>query len=117
MSQPTPLHSTRDAIVRGLRTWALPRLIELPPQDWDAAIRKAQSADFDSVEQIGLIVGVVLVAYLLRIESGSVSAMASPFIYLTQFLEALLLLFLLVGPVYLRRARRGLDKEIAERMR
>jgi hypothetical protein len=116
MSQPTAPGSTRDVIVRGFRTWALPRVIELPPQHWDEAIRKAQSIDFDRVEQVGLIVGVVFVAYLLRVDFGTVPALDLPLIYLIQFLEALLLLVLLVGPVYLRRARRGLDKELAERV-
>ncbi len=64
---------------------------------------------------MALIFGVVGVTYLLRIEAGTVPAISLPVIYLVQFVEAAFLLSLLVGPFYLRRARRGLELFIAER--
>jgi hypothetical protein len=108
-----PVQAVKTTIVQGFRTWALPRLTELPDAQWDEAIRKAQTIEFDGVERIALIVGVVAVTYLLRIEAGTAPAISLPVIYLVQLIEAVLLLILFVGPFYLRRARRGLDFFIA----
>ncbi len=93
----------------------MPRLTELPGATWDDAIQKAQAIDFDAVERIALILGVAAVAYLLRIQPGTASAISLPVIYLVQFVEAAILLILFVGPFYIRRARRGLDLYIAKR--
>lgn len=109
------IRSVRDVIMRGFRTWALPRLSELPASTWDDAIHKAQSIDFDAIERGAMVAGVVFVAYALRIEGGTVPAISLPIIYLMQLMESVPLLILLVGPVYLRRARRGLDRVIADR--
>jgi hypothetical protein len=108
-----PAQTFKATIVQGFKTWALPRLAELPDAKWDEAIQKAQDTEFDGVERIALIAGLVAVTYLLRIESGAVPAISLPVIYLVQFVEAVLLLILLDGPFYLRRARRGLDLFIA----
>lgn len=109
-----PAQTFKATVVQGVKTWALPRLTELPEAKWDEAIQKAHAIEFDRIERIALIVGVVAVTYLLRIESGSVSTISLPVIYLVQFVEAALLLILLVGPFYLRRTRRGLDLFIAD---
>ena len=109
-----PAQTFKAKVVQGFKTWALPRLTELPDTKWDEAIQKAQAIEFDGVERIALIVGVVAVTYLLRIEAGTVPALSLPVIYLVQFIEAALLLILLVGPFYLRRARRGLDLYITQ---
>lgn len=95
----------------------MPRLTELPESTWDEAIQKAQAIDFDVVERMALVLGVVGVAYLLRIEAGTAPVISLPVIYLVQFFEAGFLLILLVGPFYLRRARRGLDQFIEDRNR
>lgn len=115
MDRSTLLQSTKGSFVRGLKTWALPRLMDLPPSGWDKAIREAQSIDFDAVERTMIILGVVVAAYVLRIEPGTASRWSLPAIYLVQFVQAVPLLVLLAGPAYLRRARRGLDKVIANR--
>jgi len=109
--------SFKAALVQGFKTWALPRLVELPHAQWAEAIREAQSVDFDGIERIALIVGVVAVAYLLRIEAGAVPMASLPAVYIVQFIEAAILLVLLVGPFYLRRARRGLDSFIADQQK
>lgn len=109
-----PAHTFKTTVIQGFKTWALPRLAGLPDTKWDEAIQKAQAVEFDGVERIALIVGVVAVTYLLRIEAGTAPAISLPVIYLVQIVEAVLLLILLVGPFYLRRARRGLDLFIAD---
>ena len=103
------MQATRSMIMRSFWTWAIPRLVELPPSSWDSAIRSARRIDFDMVERIGIIAGVAFVAYLLRVSPEQAASMTLPMIYLVQFVEAVPLLFLIVGPVFLRRARRGID--------
>ena len=106
-------HALRQALL-GM---ALPRLLELPPLDREDALEQARSIDFDTTERVGIVVGVVLTAYLLRFDPAQVQAMSLPLRYLVQFIAALPLLALLVGPFMLRRTRRGLDQVIAARRR
>ena len=114
LTWPMPVQPFKTVVVSGFRTWALPRLTELPESKWDEAIQKAQAIDFDVEERIALIIGVVGVTYLLRTDAGTVRTFSLPYLFLVQFVEAAFLLILLVGPFYLRRARRGLDSFIAE---
>jgi hypothetical protein len=99
-------------LTRSFWTWALPRLVELPPSSWDSAIRNARQVDFDRVERIGILAGVAFVAYLLRISPEQAASISLPMIYFVQFVEAVPLLVLTVGPVFLRRTRRGIALEI-----
>lgn len=62
-----------------------------------------------------MVAGVAFVAYLLGFDAEQALALSPPLRYLIQFVAALPLLVLVVGPVYLRRARRGLDAVIAAR--
>jgi hypothetical protein len=105
------------ALRRALLGMVLPRLLELPALDRDQALEQARSIDFDTSERVGIVVGVVLTAYLLRFDPAQVQAMSLPLRYLVQFIAALPLLGLLVGPFLLRRTRRGLDQVIAARRR
>ncbi len=115
MADPNAFQSLGNAIKQYYRSWAMPRLIELPAKEWDKAVEKATSIEFDFIERLGLIAGVVLVAYLLRFDHATAAALSLPVRYLFQFLVAAPLLGLVVGPVFLRRARRGLDVVLAER--
>ena len=93
--------------------WLYPRLRELPPEAWESTLAKARDTDFDTAEWVGVIGGVAFVAWLLGVEP-SVSTMQPPFIvHLLRFVVALPLLAAVVGPIYLRRTRRGLDRELA----
>lgn len=107
--------SAATGLWRGLAMTALPRLAELPPGERDEAIEQARNAEFDGWERVGMIAGVALTAYLLRFELPPAHAWALPLRYLVQFAAAVPLLVLLVGPFYLRCARRGLDQVIASR--
>jgi len=106
------MQATRTMLTRSFWTWALPRLVELPPSSWDSAIRNARQVDFDRVERIGILAGVAFVAYLLRISPEQAASISLPMIYFVQFVEAVPLLVLTVGPVFLRRTRRGIALEI-----
>jgi len=92
--------------------WLYPRLREIPPEAWKPMLTKARATDFDTVEWAGFVAGVAFVAWLLDVEP-SVLAVQSPFlVYLLQFVLAFPLLVAVVGPIYLRRTRRGLDREL-----
>ena len=95
--------------------WLYPRLRELPPEAWESMLSKARDTDFDTAEWVGIVGGVAFVAWLLGVEP-SLLTMHPPFIvHLLRFVLALPLLAAVVGPIYLRRTRRGLDRELARR--
>ena len=106
-------HPWHSALKRGILTWLLPRIMELPPRDWDRAVKQARNVEFDWLETIWLIGGVAFVTYLLRFDPEQATTISVPMRYLVQFVAAFPLLLIVVGPVYLRRARRGLDTVIA----
>lgn len=103
----------RGALKRGILSWLLPRIIELPPREWDSAARQARNVEFDWMETVWLIAGVAFVTYLLRFDPDQATSVSLPLRYLAQFVAAIPLLLIVIGPVYLRRARRGLDGVIA----
>lgn len=103
----------RGALKRGILSWLLPRIIELPPREWDSAAKQARNVEFDRIETVWLIGGVGFVTYLLRFDPNEATSISLPLRYLAQFVAAIPLLLVIVGPAYLRRARRGLDAVIA----
>lgn len=92
--------------------WAYPALRRLPPAEWDEALKQARETNFDTIEWTGLLAGIAFVTYLLRFDADQAAALSLPVRYFIQFLVAVPLLGLVVGPFYLRRTRRGLDQEI-----
>ncbi|MDP1735486.1 MAG: hypothetical protein Q8L44_14095 [Sulfuritalea sp.] len=112
MANPNTSHPWRGALKRGIQSWLLPRIIELPPREWDSAAKQARSVEFDWLETVWLIGGVAFVTYLLRFDPDQVTSVSLPLRYLAQFVAAIPLLLVIVGPAYLRRARRGLDSVI-----
>ena len=95
--------------------WLYPRLKELPPALWGATLEKARAGDFETMEWVGIVGGVALVAWMLGIEIPALAAQPVAVLYLARFGLALPLLAIIVGPFYLRRTRRGLDRELALR--
>jgi len=83
--------------------------------EWDEALARAREMSFDTMEWMGIVVGVVFATYLLRFDADQAAALSLPVRYFIQFLAAVPLLALVVGPFYLRRTRRGLDQEIERR--
>lgn len=102
-------------IKRTLLIWALPRITEIGPGEWEDALKRARETDFDSIEWIGLLAGIAFTTYLLRFDAEQAAVLSLPAKYFAQFLAAVPLLALFVGPFYLRRTRRGLDQEIERR--
>jgi len=102
------------AIRRTLLLWALPRLDQFEAAEWEDVQRRASETDFDFFEWGGVLAGVVFVTYLMRF-SPDQATLPLPLLYVIQFVAAVPLLLLAVGPFYLRNMRRGLDQEIERR--
>ena len=95
--------------------WLYPRLRELPPEAWASMLNKARDTNFETAEWIGVIGGVAFVAWLLGVEPSVLAIQSRFIVHLLQFVLALPLLAAVVGPIYVRRTRRGLDRELARR--
>ena len=115
MPRQSTIHSLGDTLRRTFLVWAMPRLVELPPGEWEHAARLARNVEFDAVERIAIVAGVVFTAYALHFDPEQVGTLSVFARYLGQFLTAVPVLLLVVGPFMLRRARRGLDQVIAAR--
>jgi len=109
------LFVTMDAsrLGRHLRLLAYPRLRELPSAQWPEILGQARAAAFDLTERVAIVAGIALTTYLLQSLGDDTEGLLAH--YLTQFVLALPLLSILVGPLLLRRTRRGLDLEMARR--
>ena len=115
MAESVAPHRHPLKIDRMAMMWLYPRLRELPPEAWEPMLSKARDTRLDTVEWVGAVGGVAFVAWLLGVEA-SVFTTQPPFIvHLLRFLLALPLLAAVVGPIYLRRTRRGLDRELAHK--
>lgn len=95
--------------------WLYPRLRELPPEAWKSVLGKARNTDFETAEWIGVIGGVAFVAWLLGVEPSALAIHSRFVVHLLQFVLAFPLLAAVIGPIYVRRTRRGLDRELARR--
>lgn len=95
--------------------WLYPRLRALPPELWDSTLRKARDTDFETVEWVGMVGGVAFIAWLAGVDALALTTLPPVIAFLIRFLFALPLLAVVVGPIYLRRTRRGLDRELARR--
>lgn len=96
-------------------TWLYPRLREVPPATWEAILGKARGTDFEMREWIGVVGGLALVAWLVEAKVSAFATQAGPITHLLQFVLALPLLAVLIGPIYVRKTRRGLDRELARK--
>jgi len=94
---------------------AYPALRQLPRAEWNTALAQAREMNFDTMEWMGIVAGVAFATHLLRFDADQAAALALPARYFIQYLGAVPLIALFVGPLYLRRTRRGLDQEIQRR--
>ena len=85
-----------------------PRLRAWPIRDWPTLLGKANELESDPFERIGLIAGLVLVTWLLRPPDDMEASFL--LLFFTQMVLAVPLLFVIAGPLYLRRIRRGLQE-------
>lgn len=97
----------RSPYLQWLLAQLFPRLREWPVREWPAVLGKARQVEFDRLEQIATLAGVILVAWQVKpATSVGVSALLA---YLVQFVYLAPVLVLVLGPFFVRRIRRGLD--------
>ena len=94
-----------------------PQLCFFEPPERDTAIRRARELPFDVIELVGIAFGLVLVVSLTRYTARDFSSVDSAFLALANFVVAVPLLAVLVGPFLVRHVRRGLDEQLVERRR
>lgn len=103
----------RSLYLQWLLVQIFPRLRVWPVDRWPVVLGKAQDAELDQFERIGIIAAVVIATGFLQ--PATFGDVAVPFVFLSQFVIALPLLFILAGPFFLRRIRRFLDAEACNR--
>ena len=99
------------------RVWQLllPELQQIPQAERDGALRKARRHELDAIELVGRAAGLVVVTALTRY-SITDGAMSSRFAAaLVNFVVALPLLVVALGPFHVRRIRRGLRDQLQGR--
>lgn len=97
----------RSPYLQWLLAQLFPRLREWSVAEWTAVLGKARQVEFDRLEQIATLAGVILVAWQVKpATSVGVSAL---FAYLVQFVYLAPILLLVLGPFFVRRIRRGLN--------
>ncbi|MBK9606301.1 MAG: hypothetical protein IPO58_07795 [Betaproteobacteria bacterium] len=100
---------------RVVMVWLYPRLQELPAEAWQSVLGKARGAEMETAERVGVVGGVGVAAWLLGVEPSVFSTQPPILVHLLQFVLAVPLLVILVGPIHVRRTRRGLNHELARR--
>lgn len=96
----------RSPYLQWLLAQLFPRLREWPIQEWPTVLKSARQVDFDRLEEIATLAGVILVAWQVKpATSVGVSAL---FAFLVQFVYLAPVLLLVLGPFFVRRIRRGL---------
>lgn len=114
MTDSNALQSFSKALKRSALSWAMPHLVKLPPAEWQQAVQQARETSFDAIERIGVLAAIACTTYLLRFDVNE-TELSLPIRFVAQFVAAVPLLVLLVGPFYLRCLRRGLDHFIERR--
>lgn len=99
------------------RLWLalLPELRQFPPAEQDRVLGEARDTAFDATELIGLAVGLVAVTALTRWTLADATLASRFAAALVNFAVALPMLMVLLGPVHLRRLRRGLRELLRRR--
>jgi hypothetical protein len=91
-----------------------PELRALPSRDGERLLERAKERPFDSVELLGMAAGLVLVTALTRYGVHYFDMAGRFGLALANFLVAIPLLALAVGPFLVRRTRRGLRAEMKQ---
>lgn len=98
-----------------LAIFLYPQLQSFPEAERPQALRRARSTTFDVLELLGIALGLVLTTAITRYSAAELNPVERIAAILLNFALAVPLLLVLVGPFFIRRARRGLDSELANR--
>jgi hypothetical protein len=91
--------------------WLFPQLRRIPDSERAAALRKARANPYDAFELLGIAAGLVVVTALTRYD-GVWTGLGRVAAFCVNFAVALPLLGAFVGPLMVRRIRRGLDRQL-----
>lgn len=92
-----------------------PQLRAFDAGERDAALRRARDAPFDVVELVGLALGLVMATAITSHGGRECAAAGCVLAALVNFVVALPILAVLVGPFLVRHVRRGLARELEAR--
>ena len=92
-----------------------PRLRERPAAEWRSLLRQARDEPLEGWETGAIVAGVVFATWLLRVEPSILAGHSVAIVAIVQFVLALPVLAVAVGPVHVRRTRRGLAALLGER--
>ena len=98
-----------------MREVLYPRLLSFPEADRERVMRAARATPFDVIELVGMAFGLVAAVSLTRYGAEHWDLLERVAAALANFVLAIPLLALLVGPFLVRRIRRGLDYEAARK--
>lgn len=98
----------RSLYLQWLLVHLFPRLREWPVTEWPAVMKSARQENFDRLEEIATMAGVILVAWQIKpMTSVGGSALVA---FIAQFVYLAPALLLVLGPFFIRRIRRGLNE-------
>lgn len=92
-----------------------PRLAALPEGERPAALERARRTAFDVIELVGIALGLVVATAVTRYGAAELGPLERVGAAAANFILAVPLLALLVGPFLVRRVRRGLERELSGR--
>jgi hypothetical protein len=101
-----------NRIAEVLENLAYPELRPYGRAERDRLLEKASDTQLDLIEWLGILVGLVIVAGVTRYAIPNMSAADRLAVMIVNFLVAVPLLAITVGPFLVRRKRRGLRSEL-----
>lgn len=97
----------RSLWVQWVLVLVYPRLRAWPVARWSEVLARAKSIEFDTLEQIGTLAGVIVAASIVQpAASFDPGVMA---VFVARMILAGLVLVMVLVPFFIRRTRRGLD--------
>lgn len=93
---------------RALEDLLLPELCQIAPDDRERAMKRASEEPIELLEWLGMLLGLVLTVSMTRYGIGGLALGARLALAYANFLLAVPMLTVLIGPFLIRRKRRGL---------
>lgn len=90
----------------------LPELKRFPEGEREIALRAARATRLDTIELVGMALGLVAVTALTRYSVPEASHASRFALAIVNFAVAVPLLAIMLGPFHLRRLRRGLRRQL-----
>lgn len=99
-------------MITPIKRWSedllLPELRQIAPHQREAALKRAGEEPIEFLEWVGMLLGLVLTVSMTRYSTGGLEFGARLALAYANFLLAVPMLTVLIGPFLIRRKRRGL---------